>query len=145
MANREEMSTTPISATSLQGGRSAVYGEMRGHTLIELLIVLLILGAVAALAAPRFDRLLGSVRQSHEREEVFGQIAGLGYEALSRGIDLQLGNYPPKAGKTHPLSLPEGWRIETEAPVLYRANGVCLHEHKGSPIKRLSVKGKNIP
>lgn len=61
----------------------------RGFTLLELLVVLAILGMIAAFAAPRVFKYLASARADSARVQI---------ENLGQGIDLyklEVGNYPP--------------------------------------------------
>ncbi len=101
---------------------------MRGYTILELLIVMLLLALMTGLAIPRLDRLLSSVRSAYELEEVLARIAGLGAQALQDGREYRLVDYPTVSSRDDvaPLELPEGWRLEATKPVVYRSNGVCL-------------------
>ncbi len=61
----------------------------RGFTLLELLVVLAILGMIAAFAAPRVFKYLASARTDSARVQI---------ENLGQGIDLyklEVGTYPP--------------------------------------------------
>lgn len=61
----------------------------RGFTLLELLVVLAILGMIAAFAAPRVFKYLASARADSARVQI---------ENLGQGIDLyklEIGTYPP--------------------------------------------------
>jgi general secretion pathway protein G len=60
-----------------------------GFTLLELLVVLAILGLIAAFAAPRVFKYLASARADSARVQI---------ENLGQGLDLyklEVGNYPP--------------------------------------------------
>lgn len=64
-------------------------GKARGFTLLELLVVLAILGMIAAFAGPRIFKYLSSARADSARVQL---------ENLGQGIDLyklEVGTYPP--------------------------------------------------
>ena len=116
-----------------------------GFSLLELMVVLSLLGLIAALAAPNLQRLYGSLTRATERDYILDQIADLGAEALLRGRDyVVLGSVdtgeeagegaeegavvlvPPVGYEAYPLEVPAGWRVRLEQPIFVHANGVCL-------------------
>lgn len=99
---------------------------MRGYTLLELLVVLLLLSLVAGLIMPRLSTLYESAVRSFQQEDLLQQIAGLGYKAYQQGKTYRLG--PLEDGQIAldpPLTIPEGWTINAETPIDYYPNGVC--------------------
>jgi general secretion pathway protein G len=96
-----------------------------GYTLLELLVVVSIIGLMAGLALPRLSGMYDSLKWAGQRDEVFRRIGNLGYEAYMAARDFELDRYPPEKGEGL-LTLPEGWKIETEAPVRYGQDGVCF-------------------
>lgn len=126
------MRTSVISRRSSAARRAPV-----GFSLLELMVVLSLLGLIAALAAPNLQRLYGSLTRATERDYILDQIADLGGEALLRGRDyVVLGTpdtgedavvlAPPVGYEAYPLEVPEGWRVRLEQPLFVHANGVCL-------------------
>lgn len=98
---------------------------MRGYTLLELLIVIVLIGLISGLTLPRLSRLYESAMTALERDLVLRQIAGLGYRAYRAGKTIELVSYPLPEGKHLPLELPEGWVLTAESPIRYHYNGVC--------------------
>ena len=106
-----------------------------GFTLLELMVVLTLVGLVAALAAPNLQGLYGSVTRATERDYILDQFADLGAEALLRGRDYVVldaasatgeAAIPPVGYEAYPLDVPAGWQVRLDRPLFVRANGVCL-------------------
>ena len=117
------------SATCLPGdGRRAV----AGFTLVELTVVLALMALLAGLALPNMARLYDAFAWRAERDGIVDQFAHLGRRALARGQAYAIvapdapdtGQYADYA--PYRVNLPPGWRLQVLAPVLVRANGVCL-------------------
>ena len=98
-------------------------------------MVLALLAVLAALALPNLERLTASVTRDTEREHILNQFAELGAAAMLDGLDyVVVGTDAPDAaasealvGRTrYPLDVPAGWEVVVDAPILARANGVCL-------------------
>lgn len=104
--------------------------------MIELLVVLALVAALAAVVLPNFERMTASATRDTEREHILNQFAGIGVAAMLDGRDyVVLGTDPlddddaeaPLLGRTrYPLDVPDGWHVDVEEPILVRASGVCL-------------------
>ena len=95
------------------------------------MIVIVVLGMLVGIAAPRMDTLYQSVRFYFELSQVRTEIAGLSSRAYLEGRPLRLEGWPPADGQRVTsdvvrLTLPEGWRVLTDQPILYREDGVCF-------------------
>lgn len=124
-----------------------------GFTLLELIVVLTLLSLMTAMAAPNLRRLYGAVSRTTERNEILDRFADLGRQAtLHRRAYLVVGTDTPNerkkgdtalrlddedaafSGAVSPLEhhkpyrmdVPDGWTLHLPAPILVRANGVCL-------------------
>jgi len=132
---------------------------MRGFTLLELLVILVIVGLIAGVVAPQLSTLSDRIAFAMNREGVEHALALLPYDAFRRREDLILPatnskgtstddystddtsmnvimtgdgagdkettTQPPVLSKRVVLSLPAGWQIESQAPILFRSTGFC--------------------
>jgi len=102
------------------------YNLQRGFTLVELLIVLTVLGAVSAFAAPN---LWNSLQRANERREVLGY--GSELQALRRELYFSGGSILVEAnalakgvaGIELP-SVPQGWTVTQNSELSFFATGV---------------------
>ena len=108
---------------------------LKGFTLIELIVVLLIFSLLAGLVVPRLTRMYISWQMALERDEVLAQLSNLNYFAFQQRIDFTLTHYPSQSSSeldnqarnavNLPLELPAHWQIRTEQPIIFHANGAC--------------------
>ncbi len=100
----------------------------RGFTLLEILVVMTVIGLVAALVAPNLQKLVGGVERSTQRDGVLAEVASLSYRAYVLGQSFELSDESPSTvlQDGNPIvALPSGWRLHVDAPVLYSFNGLC--------------------
>ena len=133
--------------------RSSPARSQSGFTLLELLVVLVLAGLLVAVAVPGVQSLHGSIVKRTERDYILDQFAVLGRQALLQGrtylvlsttvdaphrssaLRAEAGHRPEartilsrsmERFELHAIDLPDGWEIELDAPLVVRANGVCL-------------------
>lgn len=123
----------------MQRRRRGRLGEA-GVTLIELIVLLAIMGMITALAGPQLYRTFDAFRFSLGRDDVERQLASLNQKAFLENRNLLLMSQPARgvdAARAQAellaaqdalaitLNLTQGWAIEVQQPILYRANGMC--------------------
>jgi prepilin-type N-terminal cleavage/methylation domain-containing protein len=111
-----------------------------GFTLLELLLVMVLLGFLASLALPRLDQLYLRFVFWLDQDRIEREIASLSGRAYLEGKALRLATWPTlpasanapaerrpdlEIGEPVRLTLPEGWRVVVEPPILFRPDGVC--------------------
>lgn len=102
--------------------------ESRGFTLLELLVVMAVVGLMAALVAPNLQRLVGSIDRATRRDGVVADIAGLSYRAyvLGESFELSEARFGRVLRDGSPvLALPEGWKVTVARPIQFGFNGLC--------------------
>lgn len=104
--------------------------QARGFTLLELLVVLALVGMMAAMVAPRLQGTYEAIASSGERAEVARQLERLPLVARDRGRSITLA-----PGGATPLQMPAGWTVTALDAVLVDASGIC---HGG----RVVVRGR---
>ena len=122
-----------------------------GFTLLELVVVLTLVSLMTMMAVPNLQRLYGAAARTTERNAILDQLANLGRHALlQRRAYLIVGSGAPDAmqklspaadpgdqgapdhvlpfehHEPYRMDLPDGWTLHLPAPILVRANGVCL-------------------
>jgi len=90
-----------------------------GFTLIEILVVLVMIGLLAAVALPGMMRMKESVEYANQRDQILSSITSLSYQAYVTGQPITL------KGESLPFRLPDGWTLETPNPIAYNFNGAC--------------------
>jgi len=95
-------------------------GELRGFTLLELMIVLALMALAAAMVAPR---TLETWRDASTRKDVRGMLQSLPSKARDSGRKWYIGEgagLPPDL-----LVLPDGIDLRTERPWTIHPDGRC--------------------
>ncbi len=111
-----------------------------GVTLIELIVLLAVMGMITALAGPQLYRTFDAFRFRLGRDDVERQLASLNQKAFLENRNLMLLSQPTRGvdrardqaellaaqdAAAIVLNLTQGWAIEVQQPILYRANGMC--------------------
>ncbi|MBT9464957.1 GspH/FimT family pseudopilin [Hydrogenophaga sp.] len=126
----------------------------KGLTLIELMVVVAMLGVLAALAAPSFADMLRRMRVESMREELQASLANARVEAISRGQSVVLRRTDPCPQVQAPLDWDCGWTafadlngngtLNAGEPVLHVVQGkpgVSLRRPPGASIVTISRFG----
>lgn len=96
---------------------------MRGFSLLEMLVVLVLLGLAAGLVAPSLSRTADRVQAAGDRDEVLRRVQGLPVLArqAGRAFRWEAGSVldPPGA------PWPSGWRVVALTPLELAPNGWC--------------------
>lgn len=107
-------------------------GRAAGFSLLELVVVLALIGLLAAIALPNMERLQASATRSAARDVILDQFANLGREAMLRGRGYVVVGTVDAAAAPEPgyerfsLRVEEGWQVRIPTPILVRPTGVCL-------------------
>ena len=143
-----------------------------GFTLLELVVVLTLVSLITMMVVPNLQRLSGAVTRTTERDVILDRLANLGRQALLQrrtylivGTDTPDETQRPYAAarsddedapaseraasfeqhEPYRMDLPDGWTLHLPAPLLVRANGVCLGgevvlSYNGEPDVRLVLE-----
>lgn len=98
---------------------------MRGFTLIEMLVVLLLVGLLTAVVLPSMERMARSSQMKTERDAIVGRLGELGYEAFLSGKSITLSSSASAVRAGYPIDIPEGWQLRVKRPIDFLFNGIC--------------------
>ena len=127
-----------------------------GFSLLELIVVLALVGLVTVLALPNVAKLYEGFTKRSEQGRILNQIASLGREAMLRGrayvvygtgsdAAREQGGGQLPGFERYALTVPAGWQVNLDQPLLVRSNGICLGAtmtlvHRGQSAARLVLK-----
>ena len=108
-----------------------------GFTLLELLVVLALVGLVAAIAFPNLERLYAAVTRETERDHILDQFAGLGLRAMRQGRSFVVFD----AVGPRDLSPPDS----TESGAAPEAAGSAVPDHGSTALAGLTPYAIDLP
>ncbi len=91
-----------------------------GFSLIELSVVLVIMGAVAAMVIPNLSKVYSSITDKIVRDSILEAVTSASHYAYVSGQPLNM-----RAFIINKVELPEQWSITTDAPIPVTGNGFC--------------------
>lgn len=96
---------------------------MRGFSLLEMLVVLVILGLAASMVAPPLARTVDRVREAGDHDDVRRQLQQLPMRARFEGrpVVVEAGASLPTLGR----DWPSGWSVRASTPLVIHASGLC--------------------
>jgi len=111
-------------------------GRLRGYTLIEVLVVMLIVGLLVGIAIPNLQHMYNTVERDAQREAAVGAVTGLAYRAYVTGQPITLAKGPSDAKTLNRLvadtevapdesEFPKGWQIDVADPIVFNFLGLC--------------------
>lgn len=113
--------------------------RIRGYTLLEMIVVLVIMGLATALAGTWLFTFIGTWRANVHRDNVLGEIQHLPIIAreLGRGLSLYALPAPGTSGAadavparvSSAVHLPRDWQVRFDPPLHILGNGACRNAH----------------
>lgn len=116
--------------------------QPRGFTLLEIIVVLAIMGLVAAVATPAVVRGIDSWRRQAQADALMDQLRALPARARAAGRPIEV-SAAALAGESPPLHVDEGWTLAVPEPWQVQSNGVCqggrVELHEGERVLELQA------
>lgn len=106
--------------------RPVLKNKIRGFTLLELLVVLVLMGLLASVVLPRMSQVYDRILAAFELEDVRLALSRIPLQAYLSNSPFELKELPLSGERVLSIQIPEGWQITTETPIIYQANGICL-------------------
>jgi len=112
--------------------------SIRGFSLIELLVVMTIMGAIAGISLPNMIRLYDSMQARVAEDSLLSELQSLGatarlagqgflfYSAADAGDALEANRLYQLGYEVYVPVLPQGWGLFMPQPLVVHPNGVCL-------------------
>lgn len=100
--------------------------DIKGFTLLELMVVLVLMGLLASVVLPRMSKVYDRTQAAFELEDVRLSLARIPLQAFTANVRYELVRLPSDINQSLPIFLPDGWTIETASPIVYQSNGICL-------------------
>jgi prepilin-type N-terminal cleavage/methylation domain-containing protein len=101
----------------------------RGFTLIEMMVVVVLMGLVASVALPNFERWFASTQQRVDASRIALQVQNLLARAaiLNQSIELTADNHQQLLVDGKPaLDLPLGWTLQQPSLLVVNGSGYCV-------------------
>jgi prepilin-type N-terminal cleavage/methylation domain-containing protein len=109
--------------------RTALQKVRRGFTLIEMMVVMVLLGLLASIALPNFERWFNSTQQRVDASIIALQVQNLLARTAILNQSLELTSTTLRQtlidGKPA-LDLPPGWTLRTQDQLSVNGSGYCL-------------------
>jgi prepilin-type N-terminal cleavage/methylation domain-containing protein len=103
--------------------------KQKGFTLIEMMVVVVLMGLVAAVALPNFERWFASTQQRVDASRIAMQVQNLLARAaiLNQSLDLTSTNVKQILADGKPaLDLPAGWTVRAQDLLAVYGSGYCV-------------------
>lgn len=98
----------------------------RGFTLLELMVVLVLMGLLAGVVLPRMSKVYDRVQAAFELEDVRLSLARIPLLTFAANTRYELTTLPSNDTQSIEITLPQGWAVSADNPIIYQPNGICL-------------------
>jgi len=101
------------------------YTAQEGFTLLEMLVVMTLVGLLAATVVPSLFKTVERRQVAAERQLLIASIERLGYRSYLDGQERKLLSSSHDNVVDYPFEVPAGWQLAVDQPINYSANGIC--------------------